>query len=361
MISVARILKEMPDKYEESCFQEKAIQRKRGITEPGDLMMLNLFHLLNGCSLMEISAVARLTKLGEVSDVAFMKRFEGCNNWFKWIISELLTDGAIHYRKPAWLDGYRVMAVDASDVTEKGRSGRLYHLHFALDLFKMESIQYSITNQDVGESLRNFTIGENDLVVGDRAYGTLNGIQHCLKGGGNFVLRLRKNCFKMYDSSNETVDLLKHLRSLKGEETMDLKVYAIGANNRKVEMRVCAIRKSGEAIVAAQKRMKRFASKQQRTLSDDTMEFNEYIVIVSNLPDTITSTQILELYRLRWQVEIYFKRLKSILDFGELPKRRHESAMTWLNGKMMIALLIEKLIGREDFSPSGEFCTELMA
>jgi len=361
MISVARLLKEMPDKYEESCFNEKALQRKRGITEPGDLMMLCLFHLLNGCSLMEISEVARLTKLGEVSDVAFMKRFENCNNWFKWIISELLTDGAIHYQKPAWLERYRAMAVDTSDVTEKGRSGRLYHLHFALDLFKMESIQHYITTQDVGESLRNFTIGENDLVVGDRAYGTINGIEHCLKGGGSFVLRIRKNCFKMYDESNEPVDLLKHLRSLKGEDTMDLKVYAIGDNKRRIEMRVCAVRKSEEAAAAAQKRVKRKAIKQQRTLSDDTIEFNEYIIVVTNLPDTITAAQVLELYRLRWQVEIHFKRLKSILDFGELPKRRHESAMAWLNGKMMVALLIEKLIGREDFSPGGEFCSEFMA
>ena len=361
MVSIAQVLKEMPDRYEESCFREKAIQRKRGITGPGDLMMLNLFHLLNGCSLVEISVVARLTKLGEVSDVAFMKRFENCNNWFKWIISELLTDGAIQYQKPAWLNGYRVMAIDASDVTEKGRSGRVYRLHFALDLFKMESVQYNITSQDVGESLRNFTIGENDLVVGDRAYGTLNGIEHCLQGGGSFVLRLRKNCFKMYDSSNEAVDLLKRLRALKGEDTMDIKVNAIGNDKQRVGMRVCAMYKSEEAIAVAQKRMKRFASKRQKTLSDHAMEFNEYIIVVSNLPDTISAAQILELYRLRWQVEIYFKRLKSILDFGELPKRRHESAMAWLNGKMMVALLIEKLIGREVFPPTGECSAELMA
>jgi transposase len=351
----------MPDKYEEACYDTKAIQRKRGITEPGDLMMLSLFHLLNGCSLVEISEVAKLTKLGEVSDVAFMKRFEKCNNWFKWIISELLTDGAIRYQKPEWLESYRVIAVDASDVTEKGRSGRQYHLHFALDLFKMESLQYKITSQDVGESLKNFVISERDLVVGDRAYGTLKGIEHCTENRGSFILRLRKNCFKMYTDDNEVVDLLKHLRSLKDEETLDLNVYAIGENKQRLGLRVCAMRKSEEAIDAAKKKMRRKASKQQRTLSDETSEFNEYIIQVTNLPDTIISDKVLEIYRLRWQVEIHFKRLKSILDFGELPKRRHESVMAWLNGKMMVALLIEKLIGREDFSPTGECSAESMA
>jgi len=361
MISVAQLLKEMPNGYIEACYSEKAIQRKRGITDPGDLMMLCLFHLLNGCSLMEISEVARLTKLGEVSDVAFMKRFEGCNNWFKWIISELVTTGAVQYKKPEWLEGYRVMAVDASDVTEKGRSGRLYHLHFALDLFKMESAQYAITTQKVGETLKNFTVGDKDLFVADRAYGSLNGIEHCLKGGGSFVLRLRSNCFKMYGEDNNALDLHGQLRSLDGKGTLDLKVYVSTDKARRTPLRVCAMKKTEENIEAARKKLRRKESKKQCAIAEETKEFNEYIVLITNLPDMATACQILELYRLRWQVEIHFKRLKSILDFGELPKRRPESVMAWLNGKMIVALLIEKIIGKEDFSPSREFCPEYMA
>ena len=84
-------------------------------------------------------------------------------------------------------------------------------------------------------------------------------------------------------------------------------------------------------------------------MSDEAKEFNEYIVLVSNLPKEILSKQILEVYRFRWQVEIYFKRLKSIMDFGELPQRRHESVMAWLNGKLMIALLVEKITGATVF------------
>ena len=51
------------------------------------------------------------------------------------------------------------------------------------------------------------------------------------------------------------------------------------------------------------------------------------------------------------QIELYFKRLKSIMNYGELPKRRSESVFAWLNGKIMIALLIEKILGKSDFSP----------
>ena len=61
------------------------------------------------------------------------------------------------------------------------------------------------------------------------------------------------------------------------------------------------------------------------------------------------------------QVEIYFKRLKTIMDFGELPKRRPGSVMAWLNGKMMVALLIEKIMSQANFSPTDESKAEYLA
>lgn len=61
--------------------------------------------------------------------------------------------------------------------------------------------------------------------------------------------------------------------------------------------------------------------------------------------------EILDLYRYRWQVELYFKRLKSILNYGELPKKSEKSIFAWLNGKLMVALLVESVIGSADFSP----------
>jgi len=344
-------MKEMPQGYEDACMTEKAIQRKRGISEPEDLMMLSLFHLLNGCSLTEISVIAELTKLGKVSDVAFMKRFENCNNWFRWIISGLATGGAVTYQKPSWLEGYNVHAVDATDVSEKGRSGRIYRLHFALDLFKMESRQYNITTNATGETLCNFEVAPCDLFIADRAYSTLRSVEHCLAGDGDFILRLRSNSFKLRDNAGETVDLLYRLKLLDEGETLDLDTFAASSENKKIPIRVCAKRKTDDVIAQLGKKMHRIETKKQYKVTEYAREFNEYIVVVTSLPEEIAAEQILEAYKLRWQAEIYFKRLKTIMDFGELPKRRGGSVMAWLNGKLMVALLIEKIIGKADFSP----------
>ena len=80
-----------------------------------------------------------MAQIGEISDVAFMKRFKNCNEWFKWIIDKTVSQGLIEYNLPKTLDKYRVLVLDASDVKEKGRSGRIFRLHFALDIKKMHA------------------------------------------------------------------------------------------------------------------------------------------------------------------------------------------------------------------------------
>lgn len=351
MESIARLMAELPTGYEEDCFEQGAITRRRGVSCPADLMMLSMFHLQNGCTLLEISEVARITKLGEMSDVAFMKRFEKCGNWFRTINNKIATKGLIDYQKPTWLEEKTVVAVDASDVTEKGRSGRTYRLHYALDIFKMGSVDHLITDVKVGEGLINFNLKPGYLVLGDRAYSTIRGIKHCEMNGVEFILRMRKNSFTVRNEQGDPIDFLERIKSTVSEDYADVRAFATNLHGDKVPIRICAKKKDPEAIIRTQKKLKRKESKRQFEISDEAKVFNEYIVVVTNLNDRITAKEVLEAYRLRWQVEIYFKRLKSILDFGELPKRRPDSVIAWLNGKLMIALLIEILLSKTSFSP----------
>jgi hypothetical protein len=57
---------------------------------------------------------------------------------------------------------------------------------------------------------------------------------------------------------------------------------------------------------------------------------------------------------MRWQIELAFKRLKSLAQFGHVPKHHDRSSRAWIYGKLLVALLTQKLsrIGR-DLSPCG--------
>jgi hypothetical protein len=358
MQSIARLIRELPLDYEADCFKEKAMERTRGIASPADLMMLVMFHLHSGCSLIDISQIAKISGLGNVSDVAFMKRFAKCGEWFKAINKKLISnkpdlcDEIIQYEKPNWMQGKDVLGLDASDVSEKGCSGRIYRLHFALNIFDMQSYEQSITTTKTGESLTNFELSKDCIVIADRIYSSIKGIEHCVDKGANYILRLRKNSFTPCDENGNKINLLDHFNQLSDDECLDINAYVINASKVKIPIRICARRKTADAIEQSYKKLRRKESKKQITISDGAKIFNEYIVVVTNVESTAASSkEILDAYRFRWQVEIYFKRLKSILNFGELPKRNATSSLAWLNGKLMIALLIEIVIAKASFSP----------
>jgi len=358
MYSVARLLKELPDNYEEKC----AVQRWRGVKSPADLMLLILIHLMNGTSLLETSVIARTAKLGEMSDVAFMKRLAQCKEWFTSICQMLICRNMENYQQPEWLLGKTIVAVDASDVVEKGRSRRTYRLHYALDVFKLSSLQCKITEQCVGETLVNFEIKPDMLVIADRMYSNVRGMVHCKSNGADFLLRMRKNSFKTCDADGNVINVLSKLKSTKNDAYVDFKAFALSKSGVSIPVRICAKRKTPEQIEKAMKRLKYLERK--GTITDEAKMFNEYIVLVTSLPDSITAEQVLSVYRLRWQAEITFKRMKSILDFGDVPKKKAENSLSWLNGKLMVALLIESVIAKS-FSPNeecGDFdCAEYMA
>ena len=363
MIGAASLLRNMPEGYEDACYTTKAIVRKRDIKDPNDLMMLVLFHLLTGCSLIEVSEISKLAKLGDISDVAFMKRFSNCGDWFKWILTKIQenTKGIIQYKVPEKLKQYRILAVDASDVEEKGKSRRIFRLHFALDIVNMHAALYNITSNSVGEHLRNYDLSKNDLVLADRIYSCISGIEYCIERKCQYIARMRINSFKPYDEQGNSLNLLE---MISGKESGEMYVYARkerGEDRGKmIPVRICFKRKTEEALEIAKKKLKRKESKKQISISESAYAFNEYIVLATSLDNEISVEEILELYRYRWQVELYFKRLKSILDYGEMPKKSDKSIFAWLNGKLMISLLIETLIGKVDFSPSGGFYEEYM-
>jgi hypothetical protein len=363
MPSIAQLLPVLGKDYERKCIELGIIQCAREIKTPADLMMLCLFHLLNGVSLIAVSTVAFALKTGDFSDVAFMKKFARCGEWFKQISAGLLRGGLISYPKPAYLEGRRVLAVDASDVVEKGRSGETYRLHYAIDLHTMTSDTFKITKEQTGETLGNFTFRRGDLVIADRAYGTVKGMNHCRNCGAEYILRLRTNGFAVYDEKGNQLDIADRFAGLKSGESSEAAVFAVLPDKTRIPVRICVKRKDKAGCEKSRKRLDRRASRKGNRLREETVLFNEYIVVITSLPNTVSPDEVLETYRWRWQVEIHFKRLKSILDFGDLPKKNPAASEAWLNGKIMVALLIEAFIAKASFSPGNriEYQPQYMA
>ena len=98
----------------------------------------------------------------------------------------------------------------------------------------------------------------------------------------------------------------------------------------------------------------RESTKHGHQVREETLILAQYIVILTNCELGVTVEQVLEAYRFRWQIELAFKRLKSLLYLDALRARDPALAQTYLLGKILAALLAEDLTVRAGlFSPWG--------
>ena len=356
-MEIKELIDLLPKDYEKECYEKKAIRRKRTIKNPLDLLVLLLYYLYDDHSLVDVNRFAILINIGNISDTALIKRFIQCKDWIKWLLSEMLPNEIIHYKKPEDLEPYRIIAVDASDIVQKGAVKKTWHLHYGADLFSLTCNQFKLTEQSTGESLKNFEIKEKDLIIADRAYGTITSIGHCLKGGGDFIIRIKNKPFNMYDGQGKKILLSDWLKTL-GSEAGEISIYIKSSDKKLVPLRICARKKTKEEITIEEKRLKRLESKKQTAYSDDTKFTHQFMFVAASLPALVSAEKVLGFYRLRWQVELIFKRYKSLPGLGNIPAKTKESSEVWLNGKMFLALLIEKYLGDIDFSPSWNIRTE---
>ncbi len=204
--------------------------------------------------------------------------------------------------------------------------------------------------------MRQFPIRAGDYVLADRGYSTAAEIGYLAQAGGWVTVRVNTGALAFQEVDAEPFDLLGKVSCLQAPLAVrSWSVKVVSAQQLRVSGRVCAIRKTEEAIRIVQEGFRKEAARKGRQLQPQTLEFAKYVIVFTTFPAAeFSAADVLEWYRLRWQVELVFKRFKSLAALGHLPKHDDESAKAWLYGKLLVALLVEKLIGHATaISPWG--------
>lgn len=348
------LIKFFPEGWEEMAYSSGAITRSRKITSPEILLRVLLIHLSDNCSLKETVVRAKQGKLLDISSVALMKRLICSSEWFRWMSNQLILRRGIQLTPPLIFSKYNIKSVDASVVSEPGSTGTDWRLHYSMELFSLKCDQFLLTRYNVGESYTNFSINENDLIIGDRAYGRVNGMKYLLLNKAFFLTRYMNKAYSLYDSDGQKYKLLDKISSLKIDEVLELDSEIRTGKKESLKVRIIVMKKSRNVAEEAVRKAVNEQKRKQRSINPETIKYHEYIILITNLPKDILADDILELYRLRWQIEIAFKHLKSIFGFGHLPKENIESSRAWLHGKLFVALLAQAIIDEGLlFSPWG--------
>ena len=185
-----------------------------------------------------------------------------------------------------------------------------------------------------------------DLVLADRCYSTGRGLRHVADCGGHATVRVNTAALRLRGSDGEPFDLLGAVSSLRHAGAVGSWAAAVAVKGGEpVEGRLCAIRKTREAARLAVGKLRRDASREGRRLRPETLEYAKYVIVFTTFPEAdFDAEAVLRWYRLRWQVELVFKRFKSLAGLGHLPKHDPTSARAWLYGKLLVALLVEKTL-----------------
>lgn len=344
-----------PDGWLDRAYVSGALLRKRKIDSPETLMRTLLIHLADGRSLRTTAAYAKEANLCNLSDIALLKRLKASGEWMRWIAIELLKSLEINNQLNRFSNRFRIRLVDGTSISEPGSTGSDWRIHYAINLKGLHCDTFKITDQHVKESLDLYPIEPGDLILADRGYCYRRGVSYVLNNGGDVLIRLNHLMLPLKTYRGTPFALLEKVRELKEGMVGDWDVYFLSPNNKNIKGRLCAIRKSKEAIELARKKIFRNASRNGSKPRAKTIELAEYVLIFTSVNRyQFKAKDILLLYRMRWQIELAFKRLKTIVGLGHLPKFDPEACKAWLYGKLVVSLLVERIYREaEYFSPWG--------
>jgi hypothetical protein len=312
-------------------------------------------HVAGGLSLEQTVARAEARHLVKLNAMALHKRLCASHGWLQALTAHLLK-GLQPYLAPPhepWATRYQVRVLDATEIQEPGSTGSDWRLHYSLRLPQLCCDFFELTDPHGAETLRRLPVNRGDLVLVDRGYNDRRAVAQVVEAGGEVILRYNSGSFPLLDLRGQPFVPIEHLRPLKIGQAKAWEVKFV-AGAREIRARLCAVRKSPEQAQRARVKAQ-YKARCQKSIKPETLEYADFVIVVTTLTkEEMAVPAVLEFYRGRWQVELAFKRLKSLLQMGQVPKKKAASAQAWMQGKILTALLIERLLCEARFfSPWG--------
>lgn len=331
----------LPDDYEALAKQHKVLETQYGeakITTGAELLRLVLLHA--GADLGLRQTVTLVAEGGgpDVSHVTLHKKMRLAAPFLEALVSRL-TAASADAAPERWA-GYELAIVDGSSFCSPGADGTDARIHLQLRLTDLEILEVHVEDSSVGESFKRFSWHKGQLALGDRGYANPPGIAAVVEQGADVLVRVNRTALPMRTPRGELIDVMTWLRTLKGYMPREQAVV-VRNGDREIQGRLIAYRLSAAEAEKARAWVRRERGSKASAVD---LEAAQFVVLFTTVPASRMSTAMcLELYRLRWQVELAFKRWKSLCHFDRLPNYRDDTIRTWLYAKLLLAVLLQRM------------------
>jgi hypothetical protein len=335
---------------ERTARERRAFLRKRGVKDVASLFRLALAYGGCGMSLREVCAWAGALKLASLSGPSLMERLCKAAPWLGDIVAALITQQSTLPTK-RWA-GYRLRAIDATAICQPGADRTTWRVHVGYDLGSAQVDQLALTDGRGAENLQRLTYRPGEIVLGDRIYARAHNLQLVKEDGADFIVRTGWNSLRLKGPNGGEFNLFETLAAQAGQEG-EVRVRVEGsAASAALEMRLIIWRKTPEQGEAEQKRLLKNAKKRGTKVDPRSLEAARYVMLVTSLPaDTFPACNVLAIYRFRWQIELAFKRMKSLAGLDEIAAKEPALAQAWIYARLIAFLIAEQIAGQVPESP----------
>jgi hypothetical protein len=338
----------------------KAIQRRRadGVSDGETLLRLCLARGPGGKSLPETAAWAHLNGIAELTGSSLNERLHRSVDFLAAITHRLLV-GRTAPQSTLWA-GRSLRIADGSSLSQPGSKGTDWRLHGVYDLSQGHFCHLELTDRHGAESLLRCQPVTGEVLIADRGYAKAKALRACLDPSGGhareFIVRIGWKALTLRDPQGNPFDPIAYMQSLPADAgSRECAVQAVVGPARQpslLALRLIAVPLPPDKAEIARRKLKRKASKHQDKYDPRSLIAAGFMVLVSSLPAEIPADEICAAYRLRWQVELAFKRLKSLIHIDRLPTRTVNGGLSWLYAHLILVLLTEDICQDFlDFSP----------
>jgi hypothetical protein len=324
-----------------------ALLRRREIKSGEALLRLAVAWGPGDMSLRQAAAWAGVSGIADLCDSALLRRLRKGADWLESLVQTVLRARAPAVQSLA-AGGRLIRLVDGSTFGVVGSDKPGWRLHAGFDLPTGQMGRMTLTPVAEGEGLQRIAVTAGELRIADRGFARPEGLRYMIDHGGDFLVRMGSRSLKLEDGNGVPVDLMSVFAVAAKDGLYDRDIFVLhGRKGRKTwpPLRVRLIVKPlpPQAVEAARGRLQRAGQRERYDPSPLAVAAAGHVMLVTSIDREDSGADgLLALYRLRWQVELAFKRIKSLLGMRTVPTKDPDLARTWLCSNLLVALLAEE-------------------
>ena len=283
------LLAYLPSNYAELAVEHQALRRCRNVPDAGALLRMILAYAVTDLSLKDVAAWATAGQIADLSGPALFYRVRDAEAWLAALVAGVLAREVM----PLPCISLRARVVDATVLTGPGATGTEWRVHLLVDPVTGRFCAADVTDATGGEGFARHPLAAGEVVLGDRGYAHARGIASAVNREAHVVARLNPYAIRLCHPDRTVLSVTEEEGQVPqtGVVEWDIVIPVPPDKTATRSHKSWPLEKAVQWIPA------RLCAIRTRT--------QEIIWVITTLPREVASTaHCLELYRVRWQVEL---------------------------------------------------------